>query len=76
MVSAHGTGRISAVVRQRDVLLVVALPLRVHSPVLERCSRLRLLQGLQHLQVLLVDLLDVLLPLGEIERAWCPWHSD
>ena len=62
--------------RHRDVFLVVLLALGVLSPVVVGGRRLGLLKRFEHLQVLLVDLLDLFLACAEIKSSGGTWHRN
>ena len=60
--------------RQRDVFLVVLLLLMVLAPLFVGGRRLGLLESFEHLQVLLIDLLDLFLASAKIEGSGSARH--
>ena len=60
--------------RQRDVFLVVLLALMMLSPVLVGGRWLGLLKRFEHLQVLLIDLLDLFFACAEVKGSRSARH--
>ena len=72
----EGIGDLSCGASQRDVLFVAICAFGMLTPLLIRGGRLCLLKSLEHLHVLLVDLLDLLLPCGKVECPRSPRHRN